>query len=252
MSKHVRETIMRFMLPMLIFTTAAILAGCNSEESDNLAKGQACLDAVPQSNPARADECLQFVEQYDSQQANILKCSIYLTSGGLVENKVIAAYDALKTSSFASPNATFLAIMALDVPDKTGGMTKAQTAQAFCEQSGVSSLKTVGAYVLVGTTINNLVPGDPDLTDGAGQAALTAAIDACATTPGGAGCEPATVGAAAQSIATSYCSGASADEKICNDLEAAIAGSNGSNADIGAALYCYLDGGTYAAGVCTP
>lgn len=243
---------MRLVLLTTVFTMVAIISGCNSDESDNIAKAQECLNAVPQSDPGRADECLQFVNAYDSQQANILKCSIYLTSGGLMENKVIAAYNALKTTSFSSPNATFLTVMALDVPDNAGGLVKAQAAQEFCNKTGVSSIKTVASYILVGSTINNLLPDGTDPTTGPGQAALAAELNTCATAPATPGCEPAAIGAAAETIATNYCSTESADEAICADIESAIAGSNGSDEEIGEAVYCYLNGGTYAAGVCTP
>lgn len=243
---------MRLLILTTVFTLVAFISGCNSDESDNIAKAQECLNAVPQSNPASASKCLQFVEQYDSQQANILKCSIHLTSGGLMEDKVIAAYNALKTTSFSSPNATFLTVMALDVPDNDEGLIKAQKANEFCLKTGVSSIKTVASYILVGSTINALLPDNTDPTTGPGQAALAAELNTCATTPATPGCDPASIGAAAETIATSYCTTSSADEAICADIDAAIAGSNGSDEEIGEAVYCYLNGGTYAAGVCTP
>ena len=113
---------MRKLMLVALFCICSSLVSCESaDETDDLAKAQECLDAVPQSNPASASECLQYVEKYTSQQASILKCSIYMTSGGLVENKVVSAYKALEDNSIQNKEAAFMGLLALDVPDVNSG-----------------------------------------------------------------------------------------------------------------------------------
>ena len=69
-----------------IFISAVVLLATFSckknSEADDLAKAQQCLDRVQESNPLGADECMNYVQKYSSQQANILKCAILVTSGG--------------------------------------------------------------------------------------------------------------------------------------------------------------------------
>lgn len=126
---------------LFVFLSAAILASvsCNQEQ-DDLAKAQDCLDKVDQSNPTSADACLQYVAKYDSQQAQILKCSIYMTSGGLVENKIVAAYKALKEDGQTNKHATYMAILSLDQPTAVAALPKAKAANLYCQASGVPGL----------------------------------------------------------------------------------------------------------------
>jgi hypothetical protein len=231
---------------LMILAITFSLTSCNDSESDDIAKAQACLDKVPQSNPAAADECMQYVSKYDSQQANILKCSIKMTSGGLVEDKVVVAYNALKTSSLDNPSATFISALALNVPDAATGLTKAKEGDVFCQKTGIRSVMTISSLIVSGSVINSLGPTAGGFTDmPPSDAEIDAVLAHCNTSPTPADCDATTVGEAAQTLADSYCTSAKPDQKTCDQIEGAIADAGGDPAKIGAALFCYLDDQTF-------
>ncbi len=231
---------------------AATAVSCKKSESDDLAAAQKCLDEVPQSNPEAADSCLQYVEKHDSQQANILKCSIYMTSGGLVENKVVKAYTALKDSAQTNKEAAFMAVLALDRPNVTDGYTKAVKADGYCQASGVSGLKYISGVIVAGTYMNKVI-GGVNIDDPAQIAsAVQIMLDKCAPTPPtpiDASCttDIATLGATVVTLADSYCDKDNADESVCTKVNDAVAAAGGNTSDVGLALFCYLNKKTFNA-----
>lgn len=235
----------------LLALTATVGVSCTkNSESDDLAKAQKCLDEVPQSNPAAADGCLQYVSKHDSQQANILKCSIYMTSGGLVENKVVKAYTALKDSTQTNKEAAFMTVLSLDFPNVTEGYTKAVKADGFCQASGVSGLKYISGVIVAGTYMNKIV-GGVNVDDPASiQASVQAMLDKCAPTPPtviDASCttDIATLGATVVTLADSYCDNSSADQSVCSQVNSAVAAAGGNTSNVGLALFCYLNKKTF-------
>lgn len=247
-------------LTILLATLAlTALASCSeNKEQDDLARAQKCLNEVDQSNPGSASDCLQYVEKYDSQQANILKCGIYLTSGGLVENKMVQAANQLKdTSAVTNKEAVYMSVLSLDVPNASVGYTKAKSADIYCQASGVSGLKYLSGIIVVGTYMNKLVfdttGSGIDITNPAAAETLInnvlngcndGSLTSCAA-------EMTTIGSAVLTLSDSYCNGSSADEKVCDDIDNAVAQAGGDTANVGEALLCYLNKKTYTNGTCT-
>lgn len=238
---------------VVVCLSMIFLASCNNEQ-DDLAEAQACLDKVPESNPTEADACLAYVDKHDSQQAQILKCSIYMTSGGLVEAKIKKAYKALKdedNNSQANKNALYMATLSLDLPDIDSAYTKAGLANAYCQKSGVPGLMFLSDAILIGTTMNktlkNLTGSGIDLDDPAAtQAAINGMLATCtdplATPPDKEKCEAAlpTMGATAANLAGTYCDSSSADQDVCASFNGAVEAAGGDTTKVGQALFCYL------------
>lgn len=224
-----------------------VLTSCNAKEQDDLAKAQACLDKVDQNNPSSADECLQYVEQYDSQQASILKCGIYMTSGGLVENKIVKAYAALKKDGQANKTAVYMSYLALDQPDVDTAYTKATTGNLYCQQSGVPGLQYLGSMIVAGTAFNVAIKGltgsglNPNDPDGS-AAAVKNLLDTCTGPTPPASCTQniAAVGQAATSLSTQYCANSNADQDVCASINGATQSADGDPAKVGQAMFCYL------------
>ena len=238
---------------LILITTVA----CAKKESDDLAKAQACLDNVPQSNPTAADACYQYAEKYTSQQANILKCSIKMTSGGMVESKVTAAYKTLKDSTQTNKTAGYMAALSLDLPDINSAYGKAVVANEFCKQSGVPGLVYISSIVVAGTYMNKVIAalsgtGTPiDINNPASMnAAVTDMLTKCNANPPDASCttDLPTLGAAVTTVAGSYCEKSNADQAVCASVNSAVTGANGDSAQVGQALFCYLQGHTYNTG----
>lgn len=237
---------------LFAFLSAAILScvSCNSEQ-DDLAKGQDCLDNVDENNPTSADACLEFVAKYDSQQAQILKCSIYMTSGGLVENKIVAAYKALKEEGQTNKHATYMAILSLDQPTALLALPKAKAANTFCQASGVPGLMYLSSAILAGTSINatieDLTGNGIDINDPAGMnTAITNMLNKCTdpttVSPDLEKCEAnlATMGEATVALASSYCDSTEADQDVCAQINGATEAAGNDTSKVGQALLCYL------------
>jgi hypothetical protein len=227
---------------------------CAKQESDDLAKAQECLDNVPQSDPEQAMNCLPYVEKYTSQQADILKCSIYMTSGGLIENKVIAAYNALKDSSIANKEAAYMAALSLDLPagDLNAAYTKAVSANEFCAASGVPGLVYISSVIVAGTymnkTIKDLTGSAIDINDPNGlSTAVSDMLASCTSDPPDPKCtsDLPTLGQTTITLASSYCGQADHDDDVCSKINSAVEAAGGSAAGVGQALFCYLKNMTY-------
>jgi hypothetical protein len=228
--------------------------GCSKQkESDDLAKAQDCLDKVPESNPTAADECMTYVEKYTSQQADILKCSILITSGGLMESRIVKGYSILKDTTQTNKVGSFMAVLGLTLPTVSAGYTKAVKANEYCISSGVSGLKYLSAIVLAGTSwaktmsdlnITGLDPSDPSSVNTAVTNLLT---DCAGSTPNTAVCQEnaSSVGSAVLSLSTSYCANPSKNKDVCDQVSTTLAQSGTDPTDVGLALYCVIAKKTY-------
>ncbi len=228
------------------------LSACEKNESDDINKAQNCLDKVHEANPDEALACLEFVKGYDSQQANILKCSIYITSGGLMETKITKGYNILKDSTQTNKAASFMAVLALDYPDLDTGYTKAVQASEFCTASGVPGLRYLSDIVVAGSfmakTLSHFAVGAVTLTPTSSPTvvnnALNSLISKCAPSGGAPDAACATdlpqLAATVTSLAGSYCSTSGADPNVCNQIDAALATSGGNSAAAGQAMLCCM------------
>jgi hypothetical protein len=232
----------------------AFATSCKTnQENDDLAKAQKCLDEV--TDPSQAESCLTMVGDYSSQQALVLKCGIILTWGGLMENKVIAAYNALKDNSQTNKAASFMAAIALDKTDINVGYARAQQADPYCQATGVPGLKYLSGVILAGSYMNvsiAAVTGSPvDITDPAAlNTAVNDYITKCGANPPDASCpaDASTLGSAALGLSSSYCSGSGANQDVCNQIDGAVNSAGGDPAAVGQAVLCYMNNKTFNPG----
>lgn len=234
----------------LVCGLAATLVSCgNNQEQDDLAKAQQCLDRVPQSNPTAADACLQYVAKYNSPHANKLKCSIYLTSGGLVEDKVVKAYDVLKNTT-TNKEASYMAILSLDKPNVEDAYTKAVSASPVCQASGDAGFIYISSIVIAGTVMNRkifqLTNSGIDISS---PSSITNSVNTLLTecTAGDCGMDLDTLGSSAVAVANAYCGQGAADQDVCKQINSAVDAAGTDTGDVGQALMCYLKGMKYSA-----
>src|SRR5665213_2341780 len=133
----------------LIFMSA--VACTKHSESDDLSQAQACLDNVPQGDFNAANACLPLTKDYTSQEAMILKCSIIITSGGLMEDKVVKAYNAFKDDTQTNKTAAYMAALSLGFPDITQGYAKALQADPFCQATNINGYKYLSGLIVAGS-----------------------------------------------------------------------------------------------------
>lgn len=236
----------------LVVACLGVLSCVSEDEDNNLAKAQECLDNVSQSSPESATECLSYIEDYDSQQANLLKCGIYMTSGGLIENKIVKAYKALKDSTITDKEAAYMSILSLDKANVTEGYTKAKSADVYCQKTGVSGLMYLSGIIVAGTYLNRAIESitgsainidDPSSVSSAVDQMLTN----CTSGSPNSKCtdDLATIGTVISTLSSSYCSSTSSDKDVCDKIDSAVESSGGSSTNVGMALFCYLDKKTY-------
>jgi hypothetical protein len=231
-----------------------VLASCKSQDEVNdLAKAQECLDKVNQTRPEEADSCLEYVEKYTSQQANILKCSIHMTSGGLVENKMVQAYKALEDDTITDKTMAFMTVLALDNPTTTAGYEKAVKAYEYCQLSGVPGLAYISSMILAGTQMGRALDtmglwtgidiNDPATIESAVNQLVAACTDSTNINYGD--CFPpdtdeATLGTAVIALSQAYCSDAPDDDEVCVQINSTVANAGSDPTEVAHALFCLL------------
>ncbi len=244
----------------LLLGLCLTLVSCKQDEMNDLAKAQKCLDEVPQANPEAANACLPYVLKYDSQQADILKCSIYMTSGGLVETKMVAAYKAVEDKANNNREAAFMSILALNKPNVNSGYDTAVIADTYCQKTGVPGLQYISGIVKIGSFMAKTIASFNSTIDFNDTAAVTVAVNdlvtKCNTDPRPTECagDLAAIGESAAVLSEGYCSADNADSEVCENINAAVDASNGDNSKVGDALMCFLGNKTYNAttGKCNP
>lgn len=237
------------LLSILLLGSFAFSACSKNSEQDDLAKAQECLDNVPQSTPESASDCFHYAEKYTSQQANILKCSIKMTSGGLTESRIVSAYNALKDNANNSREAVFMSALALNKSSVNEGLTKAKDGDVFCQKSGLPGLQYISGIIVAGTLMANSL-GGVDLTD---TAAVTTAVNTlladCSNTSGATGTcasmDMTTLGTVTTTLANGYCASADSKDEVCANVSTAMTTAGGDPAKVGQALLCYLNNKTY-------
>lgn len=244
---------------------AAVVTACTSstqKEIDSLAKAQACLDQVPESNPSTATNCLSYTTPYNSQRAVIMRCSIYLTAGGLVTSRMLSAYNTSQDSSVSSSQkeAVYVGLLAFAYPtDVSQAYTAALNAQSVCASSGDSGFIFISNMSVLGSlansvygTINSSTTGIDfnNMTPSQISTAIQSAVSYCTTNPSSATCDPTNVAAAATAaaaVATSYCAGntSSSIQGFCNDVNQISTWGTTNTTTITNGIMCELQGKTF-------
>lgn len=245
---------------MLKIGLAALIVVCLSsckedKEANALAKAQKCLDKVPESQPAQALACLDGISQYSSKQSNILKCSIYMTAGGLVESKIVDAYEALKGTT-QNKEAVFMMYLSLEDAGATQGLDVAKNADEFCQATGISGLQYLSGLIVAGTSMRQISENvglpitSADLANGNVSTIVDNLMTTCSPTAGVNPClsDPQVLEALSDAVVNlgeSYCAVQGTNQAACDQVRDALDASSGSG-EVSEALMCYLAGRQYS------
>lgn len=233
---------------LLILALSFLIYGC--EDKNKIAQAQACLDSITESNHAQAGSCLNYLDGDDSQQANIIRCSATLMSGGLTTTKMVNAYKALSGTTgggaaVTNKDAVFIGTLVLSTPNINQGYDTAVAGDAYCKKTNVTGLMYISGLAVMGTMIAKVGSSIGTYSNPPTEAEVDAAIANCTGGTPDTACNPTSVGTVATTIATTYCANQSADQTVCTKVNDAITTSGGNTAKIGNALLCLLKKGTY-------
>lgn len=248
---------------LLVFTLALSatlsLSGCIDEESDDLAKAQDCLDKIDSSNYTSAESCMSGIEKYDTQQANIIKCSIKLLTGGLTTERMVKAYTTLKDAAYTNKEAALISSLTLvsdlAVPPGKTAKTKAEEAKVYCDKTGLNGFVYISNLVYVGSSVAvaaGVDPTNPNTFPNQGD--VTTILGECTDFTSGT-CDHAAVGAAVEAIGATYCSAGNANSEVCTKINDAVAAAGGNATLVSKQLFCLLEtpAKVYTTGVaCAP
>ncbi len=231
---------MKRLTVLLISTLAAFtfLTACENEDQNKVALAQQCLDQVTDATFSTATSCLNHLGSLDTQQANILRCSIALVSGGLTTSRIMNSFESLNSGD--AGESAFIALLTMESSGgASGALTIATNAASYCNATDDKGLMFLGNMAVLGTTLATDVGGidftninESTLTSG-----ISAAVTACAS--GGGSCDRDLIGTAVLVLGDSYCEGSYADEGVCQEINQAVAG-GGSTTDIANALLALL------------
>lgn len=232
---------------IILATLSTLLLSCENEENNAIAKAQKCLDTASQ---ATASSCFTMVAGYDSQKANIIKCSAKFIEGGVDTDRLVTAYKQITDSTAADKTSLYFAYLAF-----SGGSASsvASEAKSYCGRTGVDGLVYLSNMAYAATALS-VAAGGFTLTNATTLATeLNTILDQCqdADLTVDTTCNTAVTQIAEiiPTVADVYCTGGNEDSDICTDINSAV-DSYGSN--MGQALLCLLDGKTPAAnGTCS-
>lgn len=215
---------------LIVSVLCLLCVSCEEDEADRLASAQNCLDNVSSSNPSAAAECMSYIGDLNTSQANIIKCSIKFLVGGLTTEKISNAYKQLKDDSVTDKEAFYISMLALN---PASAATEAAT---YCTNSGVKGLIYLANLSVMGSLMMDAIgfdpnAGTPNATD------IQNALAACQAS----GCDDAAIGGAVIAVANSYCANTSSSSDICTQVNSAIAAGGGDPATIAQQIYTLLD-----------
>ena len=248
----------------LVLLTAILVACTNSnqKEVDAMAKAQQCLDQVSDSDPTTATNCLTYTTPYNSQRAYLMRCSIYLTAGGLVTSRMLSAYNTSQDPSVSSSEkqAVYVGLLAFAYPNNVANAyTAALNAQSVCAQTGdagfifVSNMSVIGSLAnSVWGSLNSSTTGIDftNLSPSAISTDIQQAVSYCTSNPSSATCDPTNIAAAATAaatVATSYCAGnnSSSIQGFCNSVDQINSWGTTNTTTITNGIMCELQGKTF-------
>jgi hypothetical protein len=180
------------------------LSGCESNEDNAMNLAQNCFNKATTS--AEADICLNYIAQFNSPKASLLKCGISFFKGGLTTNKIITAFDDYDEAPANQKEALLIERLAL------ASNAPADAAYAYCNKAESPGMLYVAGLVRMGTYMKTAAGGTGDPDD---------LVDACIAAP--STCATAEMGQMLIDVGDLYCQGSSASQDVCTTLNSSIA-----------------------------
>lgn len=230
-----------------------LLPSCSNKEADALSVAQNCLDQIPSDDGSNALTCIEPIASFDSQGANIIRCSAYFLNGGLTTQRIIDAYKKLQKKDEEKKEILFISLLALN------DLETAENADRFCQRTGLASYTYLSNLAVIGTSLQAAFGANfSDLSEDDLKLAVEQTLEGCQ----GNGSDTEliercrdqaeSIAGSAVTLSESYCTTEKRkEEKVCQDIQGAITGADGSNEQITASLLCLLDKKTYSNGTCS-
>jgi len=219
------------LLTLLIISSSFLFMACE-EDQDKVFAAQECLDNLSTTATTEALACYNMVAGVGGQQAAIVRCGAKLIEGGLTDSKFATAFQhAEDNKGSASVEAELIALLALD------SLPISKVAVVECDNSAMGGLIFLAGLSYTGTEIKSMPGFDPNNPG--------PAISACVAAGNPNNCNLTAIAGSVDSIASTYCSGESADQEVCNDVKAAQAAGTVSES-----FLCLVQGKTFSAGAC--
>ena len=205
-------------LLLLVTLFSAFLLSCEDDDVDKLAKAQKCLNSADSASDA--ESCKQHLSGLDSQQANIIRCSLEMMIGGISTTTFINAFKELEDNEAAEKELFLIAALTQSTVDQ------AATSFSACKKSNVESLIYIAGLSQVGTNLAlgaGLNLSDPNFPT---QAQVDEIITDCQASP--STCGASVIVDNLETISAGYCSGAKKDDDVCQEIEQSL-GSGDAN-----------------------
>ncbi len=228
--------IKRLALGLTALTFAIVLAGCETEDDNKIAKAIQCLDEISGSGTSAeedAKDCYDEVDGVDSADASYIRCVAIFNMRGKFTSNFITAFQALEDTEGSTNNTNIemmseIAFFGVDSQTDNSATDDADEVFSECEDADSPGHVMLAAVTQVGTVI-------AAVAGGTSAGALDGALG------GLSGADEAEIGEAAQTAWDNYCDGSSTDNnEFCAALEDAGADDGLSAEALGAALAAEL------------
>ena len=225
---------------LLLAGLCVVLAGCETESDNKVAKAQQCLDNA--KTPAAAEVCLNDVGGISSAKASKVRCAAIYLMRGFTESKFESAFDSIINKSGSGDPLTGMMTQLAFVNgqgNRANGtaLSDASYAMSECTNSGSVGLTMLSGITATGTSIANLISGwNPNSPPSATDATLISTLQSLASNAGNAEAQQ-TMGTAVLAISNTYCAVSDAgNSEVCGQVKQAVISGNGNAAEIGKAI----------------
>lgn len=200
----------------MITVLAAFSTSCE-EKGDvvDIYVAQQCLNQAPETDKPALLKCLDPIAAIDTAEANVVRCSILLTAGGVTSSRLAKAM-ADQDSGGDSSMMTNFSFNTYGSSNKQ----KAREAKASCKKSGQKGLMGLGGFANTGTIICNGVD-TCSTTFNAGQ--IDSNMSDCANAANSCTAEDKKeIGQTVIDMNEIYCSGGNSDLDECKTITEAL------------------------------
>ena len=215
---------------VLSLALSILLAGCESESSDLLNQAQTCLNEADETNRQEVLSCHRYIEKLDSQNANLIKCSIELVAGGLTAERMVTVYTEVENNE--DPELLFIGALSFD------SVERVEQAINTCQKSQIDSFVYISSLAKIGTLIEEAAGGFEDVIPS--ETELATVIQEC-TDGSSTSCDTEEIGEALLLLEKTYCDGSNSESTICKDVDQAMENAGGDVQDIAIEFFCQID-----------
>ncbi|MBF0206010.1 MAG: hypothetical protein HQK53_03895 [Oligoflexia bacterium] len=211
--------------PIAFVVILLVLGGCETEEQRDLFRAQQCIN---QSSSSNVENCRSYLSGHASKEAYVLQCSIDFLKQGVTASRMATAIE--KRDSSTTNKNSLLGMMGMISFSDQQDLISAERNCSLCGYSSYTMLikmAKISTTLVVDQGVPVTVDNKPD------QKKMEEVVAAVVASPTSEIKE--TVGAAAQTIQTSYCTAENATSKVCTTIAESISAGD-SNEEIGQKL----------------